>query len=213
MDFCLIADPLPHSLRVHPHRVICPDYRLFVRFEAAMLRVKADQEAGPLITQTLNRFLGTGWQTECPEQNAFDELLWFYRCGREAPDQNKSEGPRPPLAFDYVIDGPLIAAAFQSAYGLDLTDPGTVIHWWRFQALLQGLPDECRFCRVIGWRTADLTGLKGKQLAFYSDMKRKFALPADLGGEKQVYATKADWDAAFIERLRRQAARPTASSG
>lgn len=184
MDFCLIADPLPHSLRVHPHRVICPDYRLFVRFEAAMLRVKNDQEAGPLITQTLNRFLGTGWQTECPEQNAFDELLWFYRCGREAPDQNKSEGPRPPLAFDYVIDGPLIAAAFQSAYGLDLTDPGTVIHWWRFQALLQGLPDECRFCRVIGWRTADLTGLKGKQLVFYSDMKRKFALPADLGGEK-----------------------------
>ena len=58
---------------------------------------------------------------------------------------------------------------------------------------------------MIGWRTADLSGLKGKQLAFYSDMKRKFALPADLGGEKQVYATKAEWDAAFIQRLRRQA--------
>lgn len=212
MDHCLIADPLPRSLRVHPHRVICPDFRLFVRFEAAMLRVKDDQEAGPLITQTLNRFLGTGWQTECPEQNAFDELLWFYRCGRDAPAETGSD-PRLPLAFDYIIDGPLIAAAFQAAYQIDLTDPCTTLHWWRFQALLQGLPDECRFCRVIGWRTADLTGLKGKQLAFYSDMKRKFALPADLGGEKQVYATKADWDAAFIERLRRQAARPTASGG
>lgn len=204
MDHCLIADPLPRSLRVHPHRVICPDFRLFVRFEAAMLRVKDDQEAGPLITRTLNQFLGAGWQAECPEQNAFDELLWFYRCGRDAPAETGS-GPRPPLAFDYIIDGPLIAAAFQAAYQIDLTDPETTIHWWRFQALLQGLPDECRFCRVIGWRTADLTGLKGKQLAFYSDMKRKFALPADLGGEKQVYATKADWDAAFIERLRRQA--------
>ena len=204
MDHCLIADPLPRSLRVHPHRVICPDFRLFVRFETAMLRVKDDQEAGPLITQTLNRFLGTGWQTECPEQNAFDELLWFYRCGREVPAEAGS-GPRPPLAFDYIIDGPLIAAAFQAAYQIDLTDPGTTLHWWRFQALLQGLPDECRFCRVIGWRTADLTGLKGKQLAFYSDMKRKFALPADLRGEKQVYATKADWDAAFIARLKRQA--------
>lgn len=204
MDYCLIADPLPHFLRVPPYSVDRSDFRLFVRFEAAMLRVKDDQEAGPIITQTLDEFMGAGWQAECPEQNAFDELLWFYRCGREAPSETGG-GPRPPLAFDYIIDGPLIAAAFQSAYGLDLTDPCTTIHWWRFQALLQGLPDECRFCRVIGWRTADLSGLKGKQLAFYSDMKRKFALPADLGGEKQVYATKAEWDAAFIQRLKRQA--------
>lgn len=204
MEHCLIADPLPRSLRVYPHRIICPDYRLFVRFEAAMLRVKDDQEAGLFILRTLDRFLGRGWQMEYPKQEAFDELLWFYRCGRPAPSETGS-GPRPPLAFDYIIDGPLIVAAFQAAYQIDLTDPETTIHWWRFQALLQGLPDECRFCRVIGWRTADLSGLKGKQLAFYSDMKRKFALPADLGGEKQVYATKADWDAAFIERLRRQA--------
>ena len=204
MDHCLIADPLPHFLRVPPYSVARFDFRLIVRFEAAMLRVKDDQEAGPIITQTLDEFMGAGWQAECPVQNAFDELLWFYRCGRAAPAE-ASSGSRPPLAFDYIIDGPLIAAAFQSAYQIDLTDPGTTIHWWRFQALLQGLPDECRFCRVIGWRTADLTGMKGKQLSFYEGMKRKFALPADLGGEKQVYATKADWDAAFIERLRRQA--------
>lgn len=204
-DFCLIADPLPYSLRVHPHRNICPDYRLFVQFEADMLRVKDDQEAAPRMASALDRFLGAGWQTEYTTQQAFDQLLWFYRGGQAAPDPSKAQGPRPPLAFDYIIDGPLIAAAFQSAYGIDLTDPRTRLHWWRFQALLQGLPDECRFCRVIGWRTADLSGLKGKQLAFYSDMKRKFALPADLGGEKQVYATKAEWDAAFIQRLKRQA--------
>ena len=53
----------------------------------------------------------------------------------------------------------------------------------------------------VGWRTADLTGMKGKQLAFYEGMKRKFALPADLGGEPRVYASKADWDKAYIERL------------
>ena len=47
--------------------------------------------------------------------------------------------------------------------------------------------------------------MKGKQLTFYQGMKRRFALPEDLGkGEKRVYASKADWDAAFIERLRRQ---------
>lgn len=202
---CLIADPLPS--RTPQLDLIDPDYRTFVQFEAASLRVKNDQDAAPLITATLDKFLGAGWQLEYTPQQAFDGLMWFYRAGREEPEPVDTMGPRPPLAFDYIIDGPMIAAAFQSAYGLDLTDPNTRLHWWRFQALLQGLPDECRFCRVIGWRTADLTGMKGKQLAFYEGMKRKFALPADLGGEPRVYASKADWDKAYIERLKRQAGR------
>lgn len=200
MDHCLIADPLPASAQ--GFFLECNDYRPMVRFEAAMLRSHTDQDAQQMLQSTMMWMFGP--PSKKNPHAAFDALLWFYRCGRPAPTEMGS-GPRPPLAFDYIIDGPLIAAAFQSAYGLDLTDPCTTIHWWRFQALLQGLPDECRFCRVIGWRTADLSGLKGKQLAFYSDMKRKFALPADLGGEKQVYATKAEWDAAFIQRLRRQA--------
>ena len=86
MDHCLIADPLPHFLRVPPYSVARFDFRLFVRFEAAMLRVKDDQEAGPIITQTLDEFMGAGWQAECPVQNAFDELLWFYRGGQAAPN-------------------------------------------------------------------------------------------------------------------------------
>ena len=57
-------------------------------------------------------------------------------------------------------------------------------------------------------RTADLSGMRGAQRKFYADAKRRYALPADLEkGEKRVYASKADWDAAFIARLRRQAAR------
>lgn len=203
MDHCLIADPLPAEALGRPIRT---DYRAFVRFEAAMLRAKDDQAAGPLISHALDGFLGEGWQADYSVQEAFEALLWFYRGGRAEPEAPCS-GVRPELASDYIIDGPLIAAAFQAAYGLDLTSPDTQLHWWRFQALLQGLPDECRFCRVVGWRTADLTGMKGKQLAFYQSMKTKFALPADLGGEKRVYASKADWDAAFIARLKRSAAR------
>ncbi len=200
MDHCLIADPLPAEALGRPIRT---DYRAFVRFEAAMLRAKDDRAAGPLIQKALrDTGLPAGSQTE----RSFEALLWFYRGGRAEPEAPRS-GVRPELASDYIIDGPLIAAAFQAAYGLDLTSPDTQLHWWRFQALLQGLPDECRFCRVVGWRTADLTGMKGKKLAFYQSMKTKFALPADLGGEKRVYASKADWDAAFIARLKRSAAR------
>lgn len=204
MDFCLVADRLPCATQRLD--LIDSDYRLFARFEAAMLRAKGESEAGPLITGTLDAFLGAGWQAEYTVQEAFAGLLWFYRGGKDAPDEHAAAlAKAKPLAFDYIIDGPLIVAAFQAAYGLDLTDPATQIHWWRFQALLQGLPETCVFSRVVGWRTADLSGMKGSQLTYYREMQQRYALPADLGkGERHIYASKAEWDAAFIERHKRR---------
>ena len=204
MDFCLVADRLPCAAQRLD--LIDSDYRLFARFEAAMLRAKGESEAGPLITGTLDAFLGAGWQAEYTVQEAFAGLLWFYRGGKDAPDEHAAAlAKAKPLAFDYIIDGPLIVAAFQAAYGLDLTDPTTQVHWWRFQALLQGLPETCVFSRVVGWRTADLSGMKGSQLTYYREMQQRYALPADLGkGERHIYASKAEWDAAFIERHKRR---------
>lgn len=204
MDFCLVADRLPCAAQRLD--LIDSDYRLFARFEAAMLRAKGESEAGPLITGTLDTFLGAGWQAEYTVQEAFAGLLWFYRGGKDAPDEHTAAlAKAKPLAFDYILDGPLIVAAFQAAYGLDLTDPATQIHWWRFQALLQGLPETCVFSRVVGWRTADLSGMKGSQLTYYREMQQRYALPADLGkGERHIYASKAEWDAAFIERHKRR---------
>lgn len=203
MDFCIVADPLPSA--AEKLDLIDTDYRHMIRFEAAMLRAKNDQEAGPLITRTLDAFLGSGWQAEYTVEEAFDGLLWFYRGGKEPPDQRTIAQRRgQPLAYDYILDGPLIAAAFQQIYGIDLTSSATRIHWLRFQALMQGLPEGCVFSRIVGWRTADLTGMKGKQLSYYREMQQRYALPADLGkGEKRVYASKADWDAAFIARHKR----------
>ena len=205
MDYCLIADELPSQVPGTFYAFRDPDYRHMVRFEAATLRAKTEQDAAQAIQTAQAALFGPLGQRPQDAQKTFDALLWFYRAGRKAPSGDAPPG-RAELAIDYIIDGPMIAAAFEAAYGLDLTSPATLIHWWRFQALLQGLPDECRFCKVVGWRTADLSGLKGQQLTFYRQMKQRFALPEDLGkGEKRVYASKADWDAAFIERLRRQA--------
>lgn len=204
MDFCLIADGLPGAFELGCG-TMQTDYRHFVRFEAAMLRTHDEQAAARLIDRTLYGVFGRGWREGRTTQQAFDALLWFYRGGRDAPPQPPAAAGGEALAYDYVIDGALIAAAFQQVYGIDLTDSATRIHWWRFQALMQGLPEGCTFSRIVGWRTADLSGLKGRQRAFYQSMKQKFALPSGLGGDKRVYASKADWDAAFIERLRRQA--------
>ena len=208
MDFCLIADRLPDYVPGTRYRLADPDYRHMVRFEAAMLRA-SEGDAEGIIHTALAAVFGQGWREDGPGvEAAFASLLWHYRCGRDAPDKAAAPPPRKALALDYILDGPLIAAAFQQVYGLDLTDPATRLHWWRFAALLQGLPESCQLAQIIGYRTADLSGMRGAQRKFYADAKRRYALPADLEkGEKRVYASKADWDAAFIARLRRQAAR------
>ena len=41
-------------------------------------------------------------------------------------------------------------AAFQQAYAVDLTEEG--LHWWRFRALLEGLPDGTQLRHVMSLR-------------------------------------------------------------
>lgn len=55
--------------------------------------------------------------------------------------------------LDYVLDGDYIVAAFQQAYGIDLTSVD--MHWHRFHALLIGLPDDVLLSKAIfyrGWK-------------------------------------------------------------
>lgn len=54
-------------------------------------------------------------------------------------------------AIDLVLDGDYITAAFQQAYGIDLT--ACDMHWHRFKALLNGLPDSTMLSRIMGYRT------------------------------------------------------------
>ena len=53
--------------------------------------------------------------------------------------------------MDFVQDADLIRAAFEQAYGIDLTKDR--IHWLRFLYLLAGLPDNTRFSEVISIRS------------------------------------------------------------
>ena len=197
----LLADGLPEQLLGAP---IDPDYRHMVRFEAGLLRAGSDAAAGPLVEQALGALFGPVWRRG-PER-AVRALLWFYRGGQDTPPSGATGSAQGPLAYDFVCDGALIAAAFAQAYGLDLTHPATRLHWWRFRALLLGLPESTVFARVVGWRTADLTGMKGGQLKFYQAMRQKYALPPGLGGDPHGYVSKAERDAAFLARLRARAA-------
>jgi hypothetical protein len=56
--------------------------------------------------------------------------------------------------FDFVQDSELIYAAFMQVYRIDLID--TPLHWWKFQALMSGLPSNTRFSEVVQIRAMDI---------------------------------------------------------
>ena len=56
-------------------------------------------------------------------------------------------------SFDFVQDSELIFAAFYQAYGIDLVEEQGKMHWWKFSALLNGLPSDTRFSEIVSIRT------------------------------------------------------------
>ena len=108
------------------------------------------------------------------------EALIQFRAGPQGQDEHGT-GSRQEIhrddAYDYDIDQSLILAAFRQAYGIDLTTAS--MHWWTFQALLQGLPDDTRFMRIVGYRTADTSQMPKETARQYNTLKARYRIKRD----------------------------------
>lgn len=51
--------------------------------------------------------------------------------------------------FSFTQDAPYIYAAFRQQYGIDLLAERGKLHWWAFNALLQGLTAETQFVKIL----------------------------------------------------------------
>ena len=123
----------------------------------------------------------------------------FYH-GADPPGRSGGKGSGSgELAMDFACDADYLTAAFQQAYHIDLT--AERIHWWRFLALLRGLPEETTMAKIMSWRTMDTSGMEGRQRQQYEDLKETFALPKELRHTRTA-VTVADHNAAFLQRLR-----------
>jgi hypothetical protein len=209
---CLIADHLPGIALGYPVRT---DFRPYVRLENRMFRVDMKDEAAvnAFVNQTLGETLASdATRPGLDPVKAFKAVMWFYRCGR-TEDEAKAEAERVKAcgsagidpgagrAYDFEVDGALIVAAFAQAYGIDLTDKDTKLHWWRFRALFEGLP-KCTFTQIMEYRTADLHDMPDKTKALYKQMRRYYALPGEIGGEPH-YKTIEEREAAFLAKFRK----------
>ena len=90
-------------------------------------------------------------------------------------------------AIDLVLDGDYIVAAFQQAYGIDLTSCD--MHWHRFKALLNGIPEDTMLSRIMGYRTYRKP--PEDREAEMQRRKREWALPDPLEKEREREALEA----------------------
>ena len=193
----LLLDPLPTEWA---GRAIRWDFRPMVWLSNQYLRGRADTDPESRSLEALRRFyIRPVPPQETPE--AFAALLEFY-AGGEAPEARDAAAQRTSrpqeLAFDYACDAPAIVAAFQQAYRIDLTTER--LHWWRFRALFSALPECTTMARIMGYRTMDLSGMQGKELQHYAELKEAFALPQSLR-RNQHPVTLSEHNAEFLARF------------
>lgn len=104
---------------------------------------------------------------------AAEALMDFYLAG----DTKRSNTKSKPL-FDFEKDFGYIYASFVSEYQIDLFDSD--LHWHKFIYLLRAMSDESVFKKIIGYRGADLSKIKDKNLkAFLRRMKHLYVLEPD----------------------------------
>lgn len=81
--------------------------------------------------------------------------------------------------FDYIQDASLIYAAFRQTYGIDLAEELGKLHWWKFKALFEGLPDNTRFSEIVSIRSKPIpkpTKYNAEERANLIKLKNEFKL-------------------------------------
>lgn len=167
----LLIDPLPESVELGGQTWgINTAFFIGVQFELLMQdgTVPAGEKAG--------RALALYYPViPADVSGAIHALLWFYRCGRDEEITGGQGTGNTRRAYCFDEDADRIYAAFLTHYQIDLNTVQN-LHWWKFRALFRGLPETCELCKIMGYRTADLSGLPKSQKDFYKKMRGRYAL-------------------------------------
>lgn len=197
----LLLNALPETM--WEGRKVNSDFRPMVWLANQYLRGAAEKDPLGFTVGAFRRFYPG--DTPAPQSaDAFQSMLRFYAGGETAtPETRRSTAAGShEIAFDYASDASYIVAAFQQAYGIDLTCEK--VHWWRFRALFLGLPEDTLMHKIMHWRTADLTAMSPEERRFYEERRELFALPQGLKGGVSRATSVAEHDAAFLARFQQR---------
>ncbi|MEY8462514.1 Gp15 family bacteriophage protein [Streptococcus merionis] len=94
--------------------------------------------------------------------------------------RSKSQTEDGERLFSLKYDAEYIYSSFMQAYGIDLIDAQNMLHWKKFNALLNGLPSDTKFAEVLRIRSYKPQSSDNKE--YKESMKRlqkEYALPKD----------------------------------
>ena len=77
--------------------------------------------------------------------------MWFYKCGKHTLPKKSPVICSIKRVLDYKEDDLLIWGAFKTYFKVDLST--NYLHWWKFKALWETLPQEAEFTKIKGYRT------------------------------------------------------------
>lgn len=163
----LLTSPLPKSVAIGGQDyAINTDFRVGIQFEGLLLKKMGESER---ILEMLRLY----FPIIPPDPvEAIQQILWFYRCGKEDRDSKDSSTP----AYSFEQDDGYIFAAFVDQYQIDLSEID-YLHWWKFRSMFQSLRDDTEIMKIMGYRTIKITGsMSAEQRAFYKRMKKLYEL-------------------------------------
>ena len=117
---------------------------------------------------------------------AIDNMLWFYKCGKEEKEETGHETSKENTKriYSYEFDNELIYSAFKDQYNIDLQDI-EFLHWWKFKAMFDALKDDNKIVEIMGYRAINLNKIKDKEMKkHYRKMQKLYALP-DMRSEEE----------------------------
>ena len=117
-------------------------------------------------------------------EKAIEQILLFYNCNKESNNTDSSSSSNPTKVFDYEVDANYIYSAFLTQYHIDLQDIN-YLHWFKFKALFDSLDDNLMLCKIIKFRSIDISKIKNKEeKEYYKKMKDTYAIKEDVSKEE-----------------------------
>ena len=165
----ILINSLPTQIKVN-NGIFEPvtDYRASIEFELMVENGEQD------IKKLLTPFFPDGLPVDLV--GATDAVLWFYSCGIEKKQENETQ-PKPTdkkRVYSFSVDAEAIYSDFARFYDIDLSTAN--LHWWKFRALLMGLPEDSSFKKRIYYRTCELKDLPKKEQKRIREIRKEIEI-------------------------------------
>lgn len=191
----ILLDGLPTEYKGYPIRT---SYKIGILLSMLMEDPDIDDEYKPI--QAMDLLF-----EKVPEDMnvAIAGISWFLTCGAsEVYYVDRSLGKQSenkPLDFQYDASDIYGTFAF---YNIPLTED---MHWFKFMAIIQNLPEGSPLSAKIGYRTLDLNKFKGQTRAQYADIQRRVMVHRGYSKEeyeKIMEGVKHDYGSFYEQMMR-----------